>query len=91
MDEAAVVIDEAADELDDEARRRLPAGGSQLVKSLHQLSVDLQATADQAPGARLREPARRRPGSELRQLGQANKALASLARQGIHVEPIGRH
>jgi hypothetical protein len=92
MDEAAVVIDDAASELD--------AGGaaegfedetSQLVDALHQLSVDLAAFAHDA-----REPGGEAlllggPGLNFESWDQANAALASLVKEGIDVEPIGRH
>ena len=60
MDEAAVVIDKAAGELDDKgAPADYQPEAAKLVKSLRQLSVDIQATADQARGARFREPPHR--------------------------------
>jgi len=92
MDEAAVVIDDAATELDDGgAAAGFEDATSQLTDALRQLSVDLAAFAHDA----------RQPGGEALLLGgpglnfeswnQANAALASLKKQGIDVEPIGRH
>lgn len=92
MDEAAVVIDKAAGEL---AETGAPADyepeADNLVKWLRQLSVDVQATADQA----------RIPGFEglfdgTRALSfdswdQVNKALAGLAGKGIQVSILSRH
>jgi hypothetical protein len=92
MDEAAALIDDAATELDDGgAPDGLDDEATKLVGALHQLSVDLSAFAHDA----------RQPGGEALLLGgpglnfdswdQANAALASLAKQGVEVEQIGRH
>jgi hypothetical protein len=92
MDEAAVVIDGAASELDDVgAAEGFDGETSKLVGALYQLSTDLEAFAHDA----------RQPGGEVLLLGgpglnfdswdDANEALASLREQGIEVEPIGRH
>ena len=92
MDEAAVVIDDVATELEDGgAANGFEDATSQLTDALHQLSVDLAAFAHDA----------RQPGGEALLLGgpglnfdswdQANAAPASLQKQGIDVEPIGRH
>lgn len=92
MDEAAAVIDDAASELDDGGTPEgLDDEATKLVDALHQLSVDLSAFAHDA----------RQPGGEALLVGgpglnfdswdQANAALASLAKQGIEVEQIGRH
>jgi hypothetical protein len=92
MDEAAVVIDGAASELDDVgAADGFDDETSKLVGALHQLSTDLEAFAHDA----------RQPGGEVLLLGgpglnfdswdNANEALAGLRERGIDVEPIGRH
>ena len=59
--------------------------------ALHQLSVDLAAFAHDA-----RQPGGEAlliggPGLNFKSWDQANAALASIAKQGIDVEPIGRH
>lgn len=92
MDEAAIVISKAADELEDTgAPSDYQPEADDLVKWLRQLSVDVQATADQA----------RIPGfegllTESRALSfdswdQVNKALAGLAGKGIEVTILQRH
>lgn len=92
MDEAAVVISKAADELEETgAPSDYRPEANDLVKWLRQLSVDVQATADQA----------RIPGFEglitqSRALSfdswdQVNKALAGLAGKGIQVAILQRH
>lgn len=92
MDEASVTISKAADELEDTgAPSDYQPEADDLVKWLRQLSVDVQATADQA----------RIPGFEglLTQTNaisfdswdQVNKALAGLAGKGIDVTILQRH
>ena len=92
MDEAAIVIDDAATQLDKRgAAEGFEDATSNLVDALHQLSVDLAAFAHDA-----REPGGEAllvggPGLNFKSWDQANAALASIAKQGIDVEPIGRH
>jgi hypothetical protein len=92
MDEAATVISKAADELDETgAPSDYQPEADNLVKWLRQLSVDVQATADQA----------RIPGFEglitqtnaisFDSWDQVNKALAGLAGKGIEVSILQRH
>jgi hypothetical protein len=92
MDEAATVISKAADELEDTgAPSDYQPEANNLVKWLRQLSVDIQATADQA----------RIPGFEglitqtnaisFDSWDQVNKALAGLAGKGIEVTILQRH
>jgi hypothetical protein len=92
MDEAALTISKAADELEDTgAPSDYQPEADDLVKSLRQLSVDVQATADQA----------RVPGFEglitetnaisFDSWDQVNKALAGLAGKGIEVMILQRH
>lgn len=92
MDEAALTISKAADELEETgAPSDYQPEADNLVKWLRQLSVDVQATADQA----------RIPGFEglLTQSNalsfdswdQVNKALAGLAGKGIRVTILQRH
>lgn len=92
MDEAALTISKAADELEETgAPSDFQPEADDLVKSLRQLSVDVQATADQA----------RIPGFEglitqtnaisFDSWDQVNKALAGLAGKGVEVTILQRH
>lgn len=92
MDEAALVIGKAADELD---KTGAPADyqpeAGDLVESFRQLSVDIQATADQAriPGfENLFEGAR---ALAFESWDDSNKALAGLAGKGIQVAILQRY
>jgi hypothetical protein len=92
MDEAAATISKSADELDETgAPSDYQPEADNLVKWLRQLSVDVQATADQA----------RIPGFEglitqtnaisFDSWDKVNKALAGLAGKGIQVTILQRH
>jgi hypothetical protein len=92
MDEAAVTIDDAAGDLADVATPEdFVDESGQLVDSLRQLAVDLDAFAHDA----------RQPGGESLISGaaglnfdswdQANAALSALNKKGIEVELIQRH
>jgi hypothetical protein len=92
MDEAAATISKSADELDETgAPSDYQPEADNLVKWLRQLSVDVQATADQA----------RIPGFEglitqtnaisFDSWDNVNKALAGLAGKGIQVTILQRH
>jgi hypothetical protein len=92
MDEAAATISKSADELDETgAPSDYKPEADNLVKWLRQLSVDVQATADQA----------RIPGFEglitqtnaisFDSWDKVNKALAGLAGKGIQVTILQRH
>ncbi|HEX4746896.1 MAG TPA: hypothetical protein VFU99_08450 [Gaiellaceae bacterium] len=88
MDEAAVVISKAADELEDTgAPPEYQPEADDLVKSLRQLSVDIQATADQArvPGFEYLLTDAGLQGLSFESWDQTNKALAGLAGKGIEV------
>jgi len=91
MDEAAIVIGKAADELADKgAPDDYQPEADNLVKSLRQLSVDLQATADQARepgfGGLITDPALQ--GLSFDSWDDVNKALAGLAGKGVQVTII---
>jgi hypothetical protein len=91
MDEAATVIGKAADELDETgAPSDYQPEADNLVKSLRQLSVDIQATADQAriPGF---ETLLTNTGLSFNSWDDVNKALAGLAGKGIEVSILQRH
>jgi hypothetical protein len=91
MDEAATVIGKAADELDETgAPSDYQPEADKLVTSLRQLSVDIQATADQAriPGF---EELLTDTGLSFNSWDDVNKALAGLAGKGIEVSILQRH
>ena len=88
MDEAALVIGKAADELDDKgAPDEFQPEADNLVKWLRQLSVDIQATADQArqPGFETLLTDASLQGLSFDSWDNVNKALAGLAGKGIQV------
>ena len=88
MDEAAVVIGKAASELDDEgAPDEFQPEANDLVRWLRQLSVDIQATADQArvPGFEDLLTNQALQGLSFDSWDNVNKALAGLAGKGIQV------
>lgn len=88
MDEAAVEIDKAAGDLENEGApdEYQPEAGN-LVKQLRQLSVDIQSTADQArqPGFGNLFTDPRFQGLSFDSWTKMNKALAGLADKGINV------
>jgi hypothetical protein len=88
MDEASLVIGKAANELDDEgAPDEFQPEANDLVKWLRQLSVDIQATADQArvPGFENLLTGGGLQGLSFDSWDNVNKALAGLAGKGIQV------
>jgi len=88
MDEAAAVISKASDELADTgAPSDFQPEADDLVTSLNQLSVDIQATADQAriPGYEQLLTDTALKGLSFESWDQTNKALAGLAGKGIEV------
>jgi len=92
MDEAAVVIDDAGSDLDDTgAPQGFEDETDKLAGALHQLSVDLEATAHdiREPGSGLIGPGLQ--GLSFESWDDANLVLASLIGQGIKVELIARH
>jgi hypothetical protein len=91
MDEAAAEIDKAAQELEKTgAPSDYQPEADNLVKSLRQLSVDIQATADQAriPGF---ETLLTNTGVSFDSWDDVNKALAGLAGKGIDVSILQPH
>jgi len=88
MDEAAIVISKASDELADTgAPSDYQPEADDLVSSLKQLSVDIQATADQArvPGFENLLTDTALQGLSFDSWDQVNEALAGLAGKGIQV------
>jgi hypothetical protein len=92
MDDAAAVIDDAANDLDAlEPRDQYAPGVDRLAASFAQLAFDVQATADQVrePGfGGLLEGVR---GLSFESWNEANRALAALRRSGIDVGQLERH
>ena len=88
MDEAAVVIDRAAGDLEDTgAPDDFQPEADDLVTAFRQLSVDIQSTADQArvPGFEGLLTDQALQGLSFDSWDAANKALAGLAGKGITV------
>jgi hypothetical protein len=92
MDEAAATISKAADEL---AETGAPSDyqpeADNLVKWLRQLSVDIQATADQARVPGFEGLITQTNAISFDSWDQVNKALAGLAGKGIEVTILQRH
>ena len=92
MDEASAVIEKAADEL---AGVGAPSDyqpeADNLVKSLRQLSVDVQATADQARIPGFENLFQGTQGLSFDSWDDVNKALAGLAGKGIPVSILQNH
>ena len=91
MDEASVAIEAAADDLEDvQPPEKYEPEATELADALHQLSVDLSATATDLrnetfgdlPGVQ---------GLNFDSWDKANAALAGLVVKGIKVELIQRH
>jgi hypothetical protein len=92
MDEASVVISKAADELDDTgAPSDYQPEARDLVKWLRQLSVDVQATADQARIPGFESLLTQTNALSFDSWDEVNKALAGLAGKGIEVTILQRH
>jgi hypothetical protein len=92
MDEAALVIDKAATELADKgAPEEFQPEADNLVKSLRQLSVDVQATADQARTPGFENLFDGTQGLSFDSWDDVNKALAGLAGKGVQVSILQRH
>jgi hypothetical protein len=92
MDDASAQIDVAAESLD---RKEAPEGlddeRERLVKAFRQLAADLTQTA-----AQIRQPdfgglLDGTQGLSFESWTDANQVLTQLKRQGVEVEPLGRH
>ena len=92
MDQAATTIDAAAESLDrKDAPEEMADDQQKLVTAYRQLAVDLSSTADQ-----LRQPdfggaLQNAEGLSFESWEHANAALAELKKQGVEVQPLGRH
>ena len=92
MDEAALTISKAADELEETgAPSDYQPEADDLVKWLRQLSVDVQATADQARVPGFEGLITQTNAISFDSWDQVNKALAGLAGKGIDVTILQRH
>jgi len=92
MDEAALTISKAADELEETgAPSDYQPEADDLVKWLRQLSVDVQATADQAQVPGFEGLITETNALSFDSWDQVNKALAGLAGKGIEVTILQRH
>jgi hypothetical protein len=92
MDEAAATISKAADELEQTgAPSDYQPEADNLVKWLRQLSVDVQATADQARVPGFEGLITQSNAISFDSWDQVNKALAGLAGKGIEVSILQRH
>jgi hypothetical protein len=92
MEKAATKIDVSAEALD---RKEAPEGledeQAQLVKEFRQLGVDLSQTADQIRQPDFGNLLQGTQGLSFESWENANTVLRQLKRQGIEVQPLGRH
>jgi hypothetical protein len=92
MDEAAVVIGKAADELEDTgAPADFQPEADNLVDGFRQLSVDIQATADQARVPGFEDLFQGTQALAFDSWDDSNKALAGLAGKGVQVSILQRY
>jgi nitrogen-specific signal transduction histidine kinase len=92
MDEAAAAIDAAASDLEDAGvAEGYDDETEQLTSALHQLSVDLEATAHDIAQPEFSGLVGDAQGLNFESWDKANLALAALIGDGIEVELIGRH
>lgn len=92
MNEAAVVIDDAATKLEDTgAAEGFESDTDKLASALSQLSADLSAFAHDAAQPDGDVLLAGGPGLNFDSWDEANAALASMQSAGIDVELIGRH
>jgi ABC-type glycerol-3-phosphate transport system substrate-binding protein len=92
MEQAATKIDAAAESLSrKEAPEEMADEQQKLVTSLQQLAVDLSQTADQIRQPDFGGVLQNAGGLSFESWEHANAVLAQLKKQGIEVEPLGRH
>jgi hypothetical protein len=92
MDQAAGTIDAAAESLDrKEAPAQFTDEQTKLVTSLRQLAVDLSQTADQIRQPDFGGMLEGSQGLSFESWEKANAVLAQLKKEGIKVQPLGRH
>lgn len=92
LDEAGTLIEDAAGDLDDVvAPARFEDESERLVRRLSQLSADLRGTAAQAREAGFEDLLSGAAGLNFASWDAVNAILAQLRKQGVQVEPLGRH
>jgi hypothetical protein len=92
MEEAAAVIDDAASDLEDaDVAEGYADETERLTTALHQLAVDLRATAHDLGQPELGSIIPTTQGLNFDSWDQANRALAVLKADGLEIELIGRH
>jgi hypothetical protein len=92
MDEAAILIGKAADELEDTgAPSEFQPEADNLVSGFRQLSVDIQATADQARVPGFEDLFQGTQALAFDSWDDSNKALAGLAGKGVEVSILQRY
>jgi Arc/MetJ family transcription regulator len=92
MDEAAAAIDAAASDLEDaDVAEGYDDETEQLTSALHQLSVDLEATAHDIAQPEFSGLVGNAQGLNFESWDKANLALAAMIGDGLEVELIGRH
>jgi hypothetical protein len=92
MEEAAAAIEAAASELEDaDVAKGYADETERLTSALHQLAVDLRATAHDLGQPELGSVLPTTQGLNFESWDKANLALASLIADGLKVELIGRH
>lgn len=92
MEEAAAAIDAAASDLEDaDVAEGYTDETERLTTALHQLAVDLRATAHDLAQPELGSIIPTTQGLNFESWDQANLALAALQADGLKIELIGRH
>lgn len=92
MDEAALSIDEAAEDLDDAgAAEGFDDEAGELIAALHQLAIDLSGTAEQIRQPEFADVLNTTRGLSFESWTKANRVIRDLRRQGIDVRPLARH
>jgi hypothetical protein len=92
MQEAAAAIEGSAGDLErDGASPGYEAGVAELVDSLRQLALDVDATAEQIGEPGFEDLLTGAEGLSFESWDRVNLALASLKRKGIEVGPLERH
>ena len=92
LEDAAIVIDRAADDLDDAGTlERYEETNEGLIAALHELSIDLQGTSDQMQQPGFTEILQGTRGFSFDSWTKVNARLADLRNDGIAVPPLERH
>jgi hypothetical protein len=92
MEEAGAAIDAAASDLEDaDVAEGYADETERLTKALHQLAIDLRATAHDLGQPELGSIIPTTQGLNFESWDEANRALAVLKADGLKIELIGRH